>query len=914
VLAQFSREWLQLYPQARVLAASSEDIAGDKRRLFLGRAATNDWDGVIMTRSAFERLPVSIESEVAYREQRLGELREQLQRAQGGSGLTVKRLEKAVARDAEQLKRLRDATKDRSVSFEQTGFDYVIVDEAHGYKNLETESNIQDAAIDGSQRATDLHLKLELLREREGARVATFATATPIANSLTEAHVMQRYLRPDLLRAAGVEGFDQWAATFGEAVTEMEMAPAGAGSYRLKTRFARFQNVPEMLRMWHVFADVKTAEDLRLPVPQLAAPAGREPGAETVVIDPSPQLERYVSQLAERAEDVRAGRVAPDEDNMLLISGDGRKAALDLRLATGERGNGPSKIEIAAERIAAIYHEYRESSYLDPDTGQRSAMLGALQIVFCDLGTPKPDGWNAYDELRAQLHARGLPAGSVRYVHEARNDREKQALFHAARSGHIAVLVGSTEKMAVGTNIQARAIALHHLDCPWRPADIEQRDGRIVRQGNQNPEVRVLRYVVERSFDAYSWQTVERKARFIAQVTRGRLDVRAIEDVGDSTLSFAEVKALASGDPLILDLARAQHDLARLQRLQRSWNRGRVMLTDTITASTALADARERQGAQVAAALGRRTDTHGDRFVMTIDGQLTSSRAQAGELLARWARSVAPNRPRPVGQLGGIDITGTLVVDCYDTARTVQFELTDLPAEKARRTVLELAEQPLGMIRQLEHRVATLDELHARLDAERQAALTEAQRARDTLAGPFKHADALQAASSSVARIKAAMAQHDRPPARTPATSTRTPPTREDTASRESAKSTAARAVVVLGQERAGRLQRARAALHERFANPPAAGEPVRWNDPVAQYWHRQLSTIVTAAGCVPAARTEFGQESDSDLRQFADEVLAGARAAYTSPSQPRAGSAHHAAHHGHARREAVSDREQIGR
>jgi len=354
------------------------------------------------------------------------------------------------------------------------------------------------------------------------------------------------------------------------------------------------------------------------------------------VIEPSPQLEHYVRQLGDRAEDVRAGRVTPEQDNMLLISGDGRKAALDLRLATGERGDAVCKVEVAAKKIAAIYRAGQDNTYLDPDTGERSPTPGALQIVFCDLGTPKPEQWNAYDELRDQLHAGGLPPGSVRYVHEARNDRDKQALFHAARSGHIAVLIGSTEKMGVGTNIQARAIALHHLDCPWRPADIEQRDGRIVRQGNQNPEVQVLRYVVERSFDAYSWQTVERKARFIGQVTRGRLDVRAIEDVGDSALSFAEIKALASGDPLILDLARAEHDLTRLQRLQRCYNRGRVMLTDTITASISLADTRTRQIGQVASAIRQRSDTRGDRFRMTVDGQLTDSRAEAGELLVRW--------------------------------------------------------------------------------------------------------------------------------------------------------------------------------------------------------------------------------------------------------------------------------------
>ncbi|MGO9791646.1 MAG: helicase-related protein, partial [Solirubrobacteraceae bacterium] len=319
------------------------------------------------------------------------------------------------------------------------------------------------------------------------------------------------YLRPDLLADAGVEHFDAWAATFGQTVTAIEMAPTGGGNYRVATRFARYQNVPEMLRMFHVFADVKTAEDLDLPTPQLAVRADGQRAPETVVIPASPEITSYVAELGQRAERVRSRAVLPEDDNMLKITGDGRKAALDMRLATSAPATGACKLEIAAGRITRIWREHRDQPYNDPDTGERSPVPGALQIVFCDLGTPR-EGWNAYDELREQLAARGVPRHEIRYIHEAKNDAEKGRLFAAARAGHIAVLIGSTEKMGVGTNIQARAVALHLLDCPWRPADVEQRLGRIQRQGNQNPEVQICRYVVEGSFDAYSWQTVERKA------------------------------------------------------------------------------------------------------------------------------------------------------------------------------------------------------------------------------------------------------------------------------------------------------------------------------------------------------------------------------------------------------------------
>src|SRR6266498_812989 len=358
------------------------------------------------------------------------------------------------------------------------------------------------------------------------------------------------------------------------------MAPEGGSSFRQKTRFAKFTNVPEMLRMWHVSADIKAGQDLNLPAPALARrTADGQRAPETVVVQPCDALLAYVAELGERADKIRNRAVSLEEDNMLKVSGDGRRAALDLRLI-GQPMTIPGKIGAAASRIAAIWEAHRDDAY--QSAGDHGVPVrGSLQLVFCDLGTPG-DGWNVYSELRSQLAARGLPRAAIRFVHEARTDRDKGELFAACRAGSVAVLIGSTEKMGVGTNVQARAVALHHLDCPWRPADLEQREGRILRQGNQNPEIRILRYVTEGSFDGYSWQTVTRKAQFIAQVMRGKLDVREIEDIGDTALSYNEVKALATGNPLLLDQAQAQADVTRLDRLERAHHRSHDGLRWTV--------------------------------------------------------------------------------------------------------------------------------------------------------------------------------------------------------------------------------------------------------------------------------------------------------------------------------------------
>ena len=693
-----------------------------------------------------------------------------------GKGLTVKRLEGALLRAEERLKAKLDSAKDPGITFEATGVNYLCIDEAHGYKNLHTLSNIPDAAIDGSMRASDLDMKIGYLRRRNGARVVTFATATPIANSVTEAYVMQRYLRPDLLEAAGIETFDTWAATFGEVVTQVELAPEGGSSFRMKSRFAKFRNVPEMLRMLHVCADIKTAEDLNLPVPEIATRDDGQRAPQTLTVDPSDELLSYVANLGARAEQVRNRMVGPEEDNMLKISGDGRRAALDLRLA-GLPQETPGKAEAAADRIAAIWQAHRDQPYLTPD-GRTYPARGALQLVFCDLGTPG-EGWNVYDELRTQLAACGVPRDAVRFIHEAKTDRDKAQLFAACRSGRVAVLVGSTEKMGVGTNVQDRAVALHHLDAPWRPADVAQREGRIVRQGNLNPEVQIYRWVTQGSFDGYMWQTLERKARFINQVIRGRLDAREIGDIGDTALSYSEVKALATGNPLLMDKAEADAALARLQRAEHAHARNQNALTHALTRHEQDITRLTALTGDLDAAIGRRQDTRGDKFAMTVNGRAHGKRAVAGQhlkhLLQRQAAELDGPRENTAtpGHLGGFPVTAAAKRVLGKT--TVTLGLDGAPGTSIRLDEQELSQaDPAGLITRLENRLARLEEEKAGALVGIGRAQREIAHAQDSIGKPFPQAGQLAAARERARRINeeldqmAASAQADGRPSAEP--------------------------------------------------------------------------------------------------------------------------------------------------
>lgn len=772
MLEQFSREWLQLYPQATILAASSDDLATDNRRRFISRIATNDWDAIILTRTAFERLSLSPANEAAYQDRELALTRERLLRVKEahGEGAVLKRLEKTMLRAEERLKELRDTPTDPDLYFEQTGIDYLLVDELHHYKNLTTTSSIGDATITGSKRASDLHAKIDYLRQSAGERVATGATATPIANSITEMWVMQRYLDPAALNVAGIHDFDSWAATFGEVVTVTELSVASSTAFKVKNRFARFVNVPELLTMFHRFGDVKTAADLDLPRPQIAARAAdgrRVP--QLITVPASDDLASYIRDLGERAEMIHNRQVEPTQDNMLKLSGDARKAALDMRLIHPTNHPAPGKIDAAADHLARVWESTRNNRYLDPDTGEQSPIPGALQIVFCDLGTPSAN-WNVYDGLRDALIARGLPPSSIRFIHDAKSDADKAKLFAACRTGHVAVIIGSTEKMGVGTNIQNRAIHLMDLDAPWRPADVEQRHGRILRQGNQNPEVQITQVVTEGSFDAFMWQTLERKSRFIAQVMTGRLGARESGDIGDSTLSYAETKAVSSGNPLLLDLADVEQELGRLTRLETAHATSERTLERTITHSQQSLNTTRHNLDLLQNLLAQTQPTANDQFRMHIEAGpadrppagSTDSRTTAATHLAitvDWI--LTRTREAVVAQLGGHTITaaggygwsradGQIATTTWTVqgsnglvSTTTTHALSDRTARRVDR----------GTITRLENLVASIPS-HIRRAHDRIAELENTIAQADRIRGkPFRHAAALAAARTRYATI-----------------------------------------------------------------------------------------------------------------------------------------------------------------
>ena len=768
MLEQFGREWLQLYPRARILAASSQDITADRRRQFVARAAANDWDAVLLTQGAFAKIPLRAQTQQAYIQAEVERVRAVLKEATGENRMSVKRIERKLLTLENKAKARTDLKRDQGVSFEDTGIDYLIVDEMHMYKNLSTESNIQDAAIDGSERASDLHLKLEHLRASGRKRVVTGATATPISNSVTEAYVMQRYMRPDLLQAAGIDAFDAWAATFGQTVTQMEMAPTGNNTFRMKTRFARFSNVPEMLRMWSMFADVKTAEDLQLPTPDLAERDDGIRAARTIAVQPTVELEDYVRRLGDRAELVAAKAVPPTEDNMLTISTDGRKAALDIRMVLPRDPSGPTKVDVAADAIHAVWERTRDNEYLDTISGEPSRVRGALQLVFADIGTPNPDRWNAYDELHLQLVQRGMPPESIRYMHEAKSDADKARLFAAARAGHIGVLIGSTEKMGVGTNVQARAVALWHMDCPWRPSDIAQREGRILRQGNQNDEVAIVRLVTERSFDSYMWQGVERKATFIAQLMRGKLDSREIEEIDSAALSAAEAKAISSGNPLLLEHSTLQNEATRLRRLERAFHRNESMLVHTREQEQRRVERAEADIAGLEAALPRITDTSGERFRIHLLDRDFDSRVDAGHALAQWAHNSelrwAPRYAERdfgvVGRISGFEIR-------IGTHGGLQEPDIAISLDGVPRTTILLPrstflEGGVGIIQRIENRVSGIPALlgHAREDREK--AELAAEEADQRIGKPFRHAETLARTEAELQDVETRLAAMQR--------------------------------------------------------------------------------------------------------------------------------------------------------
>jgi N12 class adenine-specific DNA methylase len=555
LVEQWGGEFLKLYPQAHIFVAGKEHFAAGNRERAMARIATGNYDAVIISHRSFEFLPVSDKLFNRFMGEQLAQLEDAIRQArqdEGGSRI-VKELEKAKKRLNAKLRQRADRErKDDAITFEELGVDQLFIDEADAYKNLfytTKMSRIAGLPNSDSNRAFDMFLKTRYVRELTGGRGVVFATGTPVSNTMAEMYTMLRYLGPELLHERGVEHFDAWAANFAEAVTALELAPDGSG-YRMHTRFAKFVNLPELLSMFRSVADVQTADMLSLPRPAIAT------GKPQVIAAPaSEQLKDYVQTLVKRAERLRSSRVDPSEDNMLKITGDGRKAALDMRLVDPfAEAHGDTKLNRAADRIHALWQATRHEL--------------CTQLVFCDLSTPDPKRFNVYEDMRALLVAAGIPRHEMAFIHEAQTDQAKINLFNAVNAGKIRVLMGSTEKMGAGTNVQRRLRALHHLDAPWRPRDIEQREGRILRQGNLNAEVEIYRYVTEGSFDAYMWQTLETKARFIHQVMAGQTTVRAAEDLDAGALTYAEIKAIASGNPAVMEKVRIDTEVRKLDQLR----------------------------------------------------------------------------------------------------------------------------------------------------------------------------------------------------------------------------------------------------------------------------------------------------------------------------------------------------------
>jgi N12 class adenine-specific DNA methylase len=559
LLEQFAREFMQLYPNAKLLVASKEDMSRDKRKFLTAKIASGEWDGIIVTHSSFERIGMSKDYQEKFLREQIEEYDQLLREHTGAKGSNrnlIKTIEKQKAAREERLQDLlAEDKKDDGLVFDELGVDHVFIDEAHYFKNLETPTKMDRVAgiqTGGSERAFDVYMKCRYLDQQHKGHGVTFATGTPISNTMVEMYTMQRFLDPEGLRSRGIEHFDAWAATFGEVVDTMELSPDGAG-LKPRSRFAKFTNMPELQQMFRAFSDVQTAEMLNLPRPKLKG------GKPVVVACPMSDEQRHLQQeLVERYEKLRSQKVDPRVDNALAITTDGRKLATDARMLDPTAGDFPeSKINRLVENVVEIWKE--------------TTATRGTQMIFSDMGVnPTAWGYSPYEEIITKLVEHGIPREQIATMGEAESDAKKQALFEKVRQGSVRVLLGSTQKMGTGTNVQKRLAALHHLDAPWKPAEVEQRDGRILRQGNENEEVAIYRYVTEGSFDAYMWQALETKAKFICQVMTGDNAARRAEDIGGQELSYAEVKAIASGNPAVLTLAEADAEMQRLTLLRKN--------------------------------------------------------------------------------------------------------------------------------------------------------------------------------------------------------------------------------------------------------------------------------------------------------------------------------------------------------
>lgn len=644
---QWAAEYLQLYPAANILVATKKDFETKNRKRFCSRIATGDYDAIIIGHSQFEKIPMSQERQKFILEQQKQEILDGIRelKRNNGDNFSVKQLERSRKSIQQRLEKLNDQSrKDDVITFEELGVDRIFVDEAHMFKNLAAFTKMRNVAgisQTEAQKSSDLYMKCRYLDELTGGRGVVFATGTPISNSMVELYTMQKYLQYNALKENDLLHFDAWASTFGETVTAIELAPEGTG-YRAKTRFAKFYNLPELMSMFKEIADIQTADMLKLPVP--------EAEYHNVVLKPSEQQKEIVASLSERAEKVRNKQVDSNEDNMLVITNDGRKLALDQRLINPMLPDSDTgKVAVCAENVYNIW--------------ERTAAQKSTQMVFVDLSTPHNDGqFNVYDDLKKKLLDKGIPESEIAYIHNAKTEAAKKELFGKVRSGEVRVLIGSTQKMGAGTNAQRKLIALHHMDCPWRPSDLQQREGRIIRQGNENPKVDIYTYVTENTFDSYLYQLVEGKQKFIGQIMTSKSPVRSAEDIDETALSYAEIKALCSGNPHIKEKMDLDIEVQKLKLLRSNHMSQRFALEDQLIRKFPKEIASMRQwidGLEADMALLKdKTQPNADGFCpMVIGGQTYTEKKAAGTAILEACNALTSADPVPLGSYRGFRLT-----------------------------------------------------------------------------------------------------------------------------------------------------------------------------------------------------------------------------------------------------------------
>ena len=749
LVQQWAGEWRKLYPNAHILVATKEDLEKDNRKKFVSKVALGDWDGIIIAQSSFAKIPISTERQIRKLREEIEGVEATIVKQWEENGMprgAVKSLETIKKSKEKQLKKLMDASgKDDVLKFEDLGIDYLFVDEAHAYKNLflfTKMNNVAGISTAASQRASDLKLKCEYLQELHGGdRGVVFATGTPISNSMTEMYTMQTYLQPSVLKKLGMTFFDGWAADFGETITSMELSPSGQG-YRARTRFAKFTNLPELLKLYRSFADVQTADMVKLNVP--------EAEKQVITLKPSDTVIELAEEIAERADRIHDGNVDPHEDNMLKITSDGKKLALDPRCFVPEsQDEEGSKLNECADRIYEVWTD--------------TAGIKGTQIVFCDLSTPKVKfedyeygkDFDAYNDLKYKLVQRGIPDREIVYIHEANTDEQKQALFDRVNSGAVRVLIGSTEKCGAGTNVQKRLVALHHLDTPYRPSDMEQREGRIIRQGNTNDKVKIFTYVTERTFDSYSYQILENKQRFISQINRGDLTIREAEDIDETTLSYAEIKAITAANPKIKRKMEVDAEVARLRVLEGQYKKNLYELQDKIYKNYP-EDIRKQElyierVVKDLEMLKSKRPADAEDFSISVNGKVYTDKKEGGKALLDALYSGKVNIPvaeycgfkismNPMYMLGGereitLAAEGQYVIPIGDSAfgtltRLENF-LSDLPDREARlkkrlaqlnadlEIAKEQAEKPFEQAEQLKTLLSEQAQLNAELNLDK---------------------------------------------------------------------------------------------------------------------------------------------------------------------------------------------------